>query len=159
MSDVIRVTAKPPFRDLKGRFTKAEEGLLEDRREMVRALGRRYVEIAREEAPERTGKFKKSLIFRTFIKGQAVGFSAYSAQPLGTYIVEGTQAHIIRAKKARALRFQVGGEWVFRRAVHHPGTQANPYHERAQERWEPEAAIQLARISRNYVVALQGKAS
>jgi len=36
-------------------------------------------------------------------------------------------AHVIRAKKARALAFQVAGAMVFRRVVNHPGTKARPF--------------------------------
>src|SRR4051812_3838238 len=40
-----------------------------------------------------------------------------------------TRAHIIRAVNAKALRFQMGGETVFAKEVHHPGSKipARPY--------------------------------
>lgn len=34
----------------------------------------------------------------------------------------GTQPHVIRARRRKALRFTVGGQVVFRRQVMHPGT-------------------------------------
>ncbi|RPH72011.1 hypothetical protein EHM76_06005 [bacterium] len=43
------------------------------------------------------------------------------------FIDKGTVAHVIRAKKARALAFQVAGAMVFRRVVNHPGTKARPF--------------------------------
>lgn len=40
-------------------------------------------------------------------------------------IEEGSKPHIIRARKAKFLRFIVGGHYVYRRFVRHPGTK--PY--------------------------------
>ena len=38
--------------------------------------------------------------------------------------IDGHEAHVIRAKRARALAFTVGGARLFRRVVNHPGTKA-----------------------------------
>ncbi len=178
MVDVLQIISKPTFRDLRGRFARADEALLTEKRERIRALGRRYVEIARQEAPERTGKFRKSLIYRTFQSGDEVGFTAYSQQPLGTFIVLGTKPHIIQARQKSALYFfwpkvgmdtivpkgggfkthVAGGRlWIGKGYVNHPGTQPNPYHERAYATWLPEAEIELRRISLKYVEVIQGK--
>lgn len=43
------------------------------------------------------------------------------------YHHEGTRPHIIRPKRARALRFTAQGHTVFANVVHHPGTRPNPY--------------------------------
>jgi len=40
---------------------------------------------------------------------------------------EGTPPHRIEAKNARFLKFEMGGETMFRRAVNHPGTKPDPY--------------------------------
>lgn len=42
-------------------------------------------------------------------------------------VSEGTRAHEIRPKSARALAFRTSGGMVFATVVHHPGTKANPY--------------------------------
>lgn len=47
--------------------------------------------------------------------------------PYARYVSSGTRPHIIRAKNARALRFQIGAETIFRQSVNHPGTQPNPW--------------------------------
>ncbi|RJX17540.1 MAG: hypothetical protein C4575_12925 [Desulforudis sp.] len=161
---LISVTSKPPFRDILGRFTKADKGLLEDKREGMRNLGRRWVAIAREEAPlGKTGKFRKSIGYRTNQSGQTVGFSTFSAKPLGRWIIEGTPAHGIWTRRAfGVLRFfwekGFNGPGIyFFRSVTHPGTKPNPFHERATDRWMPEADVELRRISRKYVMAVQGK--
>lgn len=176
MTDVISITSTPTFRDLLGRFAAADTELLAEKRERMRVLGRRMLEIARDEAPSKSGKFRNSLIYRTFEQDNQVGFNLYSAQPLGTYIVMGTKAHKIAPKNANALYFywpkvgayvvvpksggfkthMAGGKlWVGKGYVNHPGTQPNPYNKRAYERWEPEALPELRRISTKYIQVIQ----
>ncbi len=161
MPGVLKVTFKPPLRDLVGRFAKAEKALLDEKRIRVRVLGKRYIEIAQEEAPKKTGQFAKSLFSRTYETGNTVSFRAYSAQPLGRWIIEGTRPHIIRARNVGALYFfwskgpRGPGMYSFR-FVHHTGTKANPYHERAYRRWEPEVRPELRRIALRYISVLQG---
>lgn len=43
------------------------------------------------------------------------------------YVNDGTRPHIIRPRRARALRFRVGGRIVYAAVVHHPGTRARPF--------------------------------
>lgn len=70
--------------------------------------------------------------------------------PYLPYVLEGTSPHLISAKAARALHWQGTGGDVFRRQVHHPGTKANPFNERAVFPLTPElralfeAAIEAA---------------
>lgn len=40
---------------------------------------------------------------------------------------EGSRPHKIVAKKAKALKFNMGGRTVFAKSVWHPGTLANPF--------------------------------
>lgn len=44
---------------------------------------------------------------------------------------DGTRPHIIRPRRAQALRFRMGGRIVFAKLVHHPGTRARPFLDRA----------------------------
>ena len=44
---------------------------------------------------------------------------------------DGTKPHIIRPKNAKALAFKIGGRVVFAKVVHHPGTKAQPFLDRA----------------------------
>lgn len=50
-----------------------------------------------------------------------------STHPATIYVVSGTRPHIIRPVRAKALRFTVGGQVVYARIVHHPGTEANNF--------------------------------
>ena len=47
------------------------------------------------------------------------------------YVIYGTEPHVIRPTRAKALRFLSGGKIVFSRVVHHPGTKANDFMIRA----------------------------
>ncbi|MGH3783139.1 MAG: hypothetical protein ACRDZY_02225 [Acidimicrobiales bacterium] len=49
------------------------------------------------------------------------------------YHMDGTPPHLITPSRRKALRFLSGGQVVFARVVHHPGTRANPFLVRALE--------------------------
>ena len=165
----IRVEVRPPFRDVKGRFTKANEALLQAKRKEMRGLGREYVRLARDEAPKgKTGKFRGGIGFRTAQKGEIIQMTAHMPQPLGTFITKGTRPHWIQAKNKKALAFswpkfggwvvvpkrggfrthvRKGTLWIGKGGVNHPGTTANPFHKRAYRRWRPAATKALRRMT------------
>lgn len=172
------VTFRPPLRDIRGRFAKADANLLKNKRDAARLLGRHWVEIAKDEAPERSGKFKGSIRFRTFQTGVNVGFTTSAAQPLGSYIVFGTRPHRIYPRRAGALYFfwgkvgmytvvpkngtgftgRSGGKfWIGKGYVNHPGTKPNPYTERAYGRWVVEMKEEINRIGAKFVIDITGK--
>lgn len=83
-------------------------------------------------APVDTGRLRSS--------GSVHYSSLFSFRPKATivfsvdyarYVNDGTRPHVIRPKNAKVLRFVVGGQVVFARVVHHPGTRANPFLDRA----------------------------
>lgn len=47
------------------------------------------------------------------------------------FVNDGTRPHIIRPRNAQVLRFRVGGRLVYAKVVHHPGTRARPFLDRA----------------------------
>jgi hypothetical protein len=159
--DVLNVTIKPPFRDVLGRFAKADKALLDARREQMRELGRSWVAIARSEAPQgKTGKFKKSINYKTFESGSTVTLNTYAMMPLHAFITKGTKPHVIRARRAKVLYFYWekgpnGPDYYAFKFVNHPGTSANPYHERATQRWLPQARQALLAMARSYTAALK----
>ena len=151
----IRTTVQPSFRDILGRFTKANKELLNDKRKMMKQLGSKMVGFERAEAPKKTGRFAKGIHYKTFVRGEIIEMRTYSPEPLGTYITKGTKAHLIVARKASALRFfwesgPRGAGIYFFKWVMHPGTKPNPYVDRAYARWYPGAKIELSRIALNY---------
>lgn len=50
----------------------------------------------------------------------------------------GTRPHVIRAKRAKALRWQQGGKVRFAKAVNHPGYRGSQWWPRSVRRW-PQA--------------------
>lgn len=63
----------------------------------------------------------------------------------GVFLEEGTDPHIITAKNAKALRFEIGGKVIFRKSVHHPGTKATRF-------WSAGADTGIAEVDRLLVV-------
>ena len=102
----LRVTLNPPFTKIRAKHQAAHKKTLERQREEVRQLGRDWVMLNRQEAPERKGRFKKSIIYRTFNQGEGIVIMrGYFAKPLGDWIIGGTKPHIIRAVNKKALKF------------------------------------------------------
>jgi hypothetical protein len=73
-----------------------------------------------------SGKIKYSGLFSFRPKATVVFDVEYAAM-----VNDGTRPHIIRPKNASVLRFTVGGQVVYARVVHHPGTRPNPFLDRA----------------------------
>lgn len=65
----------------------------------------------------------------TMIKGQVYNDAKYASS-----VHDGTRAYIIRARRKKALRFEVNGTVVFRRSVKHPATKGRPWLRDAAER-------------------------
>ncbi|MBT2490649.1 hypothetical protein J7E96_19440 [Streptomyces sp. ISL-96] len=51
--------------------------------------------------------------------------------PAVRFVLDGTRPHVIRPRRAKALRFDMGGRMVFAKKVNHPGTRANNFLEAA----------------------------
>jgi hypothetical protein len=101
-------------------------------RSELREASRQVVNRAKVLAPVDTGRLRASIkadpprIFslRGSVKvGSNVEYAAM--------VNDGTRPHVIKAVNAKALRFKVGGRTVFARLVHHPGTRARPFLDRA----------------------------
>ena len=101
------------------------------RRELKEA-SRQVVNRAKVLAPVRTGRLRASIRAE-----EPRIFSLRGSVKVGSdleyagFVNDGTRPHIIRPVRARALRFKVGGKTVFAKLVHHPGTRARPFLDRA----------------------------
>lgn len=168
----VSITVRPSYRDIRGRFVKADEQVLTEKREAARVLGREWKRLMRQEAPKKTGRFADGIGFRTKQTGEEITMEGFMPQPLGSYITEGTKAHIIAARNAGALRFfwpKVGmltfvpknggfpthvnanGDLIIGKGfVNHPGTKPNKFNERAFDKWYPSARVELNRIAVNW---------
>lgn len=101
------------------------------RRELETA-GREVLNRARVLAPVDTGRlrasgraeFHRTLTLRPTVE---IIFDVSYAQMVN----DGTRPHIIRPRRAQALRFTIGGRVVYAKVVHHPGTRPNPFLDKA----------------------------
>jgi HK97 gp10 family phage protein len=84
--------------------------------------------------PVRTGVLRNSIHIQVETDKVVIGPNLNQA-PYAGYVEFGTKPHVIRAKKAKALKFQVGGTTVYARKVNHPGTRPHPYVEPAFTHW------------------------
>lgn len=94
--------------------------------------GRRVVNRAKILCPVDTGRLRAS------IKGKASRtwtlrpqFTVSSNVDYAQMVHDGTRPHIIRPRTKQVLKFNVGGQVVFAKVVHHPGTRARPFLDRA----------------------------
>ena len=101
----------------------------------------RMVDIARQEAPVKTGKLRANIRPAPFrmtgpYKGEGGIEVDTKAVPYAGYVMYGTRPHRIVARNAPALRFfwPKVGRVVFFKSVNHPGTKANRFMERALNR-------------------------
>lgn len=175
---VFRASAQPPYRDAKGRFKKARDAMFDERASVITRQARRFQDYARNEAPGK-GRYRHGLKTVIERRGNSLGFALEAPEPLTTFITRGTKPHVIRARRARALRFfwpkvgmttfvpksggfrthvRGGALWIGKGYVDHPGTKKNPFIGRAFRRWLPGARRDMRRVSDRFVRELDGKA-
>ncbi|EDY43995.1 hypothetical protein [Streptomyces sp. SPB074] len=94
----------------------------------LRRRAERVADLARAYAP---GSMARGITMRVEGRGRGMEAIITSTHPASRYVLHGTAPHIIRPRRARALRFQAGGRTVFAAVVHHPGTRANDFLSRA----------------------------
>ncbi|MFP3118159.1 hypothetical protein [Streptomyces sp. Iso 434] len=118
----VRVTVEP---GRLARFLRLRGGVVERR---LRDRTERVARIAEREAPGSMGEH-----VRWDVRPSPRGLQGEITcdHPAVRYVLEGTRPHIIRPRRARALRFEVGGQVVFSRMVRHPGTRPNDFLGRA----------------------------
>jgi len=144
-------------RDFAGRFAKVGGATMQIRRSQLDGGMRALVNLLRDEAPVRSGAFRKGIGYRInqtsplVIQGET-----FAPEPLATFIKGGTKPHDILPRRGNVLAFfwadgpRGPGTYFFPK-VHHPGTKANPYHERALQRWRPIAKEVLAKMAKSYI--------
>ena len=139
----------------------AEHGIREEAHGLLRAAGAILLRAAVFEAPQgETGNLRRSLRLGPVEAqpGDILSVSVYEDDltktdwgggvHYGVFVQEGTRAHDIRPKRAKALRFQAGGQTRFAKSVRHPGTSPNPFMMRAArhvERLDPALVEGMAR--------------
>lgn len=93
---------------------------------------RQIVARAKVLAPVDTGRLRASIrVERRSTFGLRQRWTVGSDVEYAPMVNDGTRPHIIRPRRAKALKFTVGGRTVYARVVHHPGTRANPFLDKA----------------------------
>ena len=93
---------------------------------------RQIVARAKVLAPVDTGRLRASIrVERQSTFGLRQRWTVGSDVEYAPMVNDGTRPHIIRPRRAKALKFTVGGRTVYARVVHHPGTRANPFLDKA----------------------------
>lgn len=83
------------------------------------------VERIRAQTKRRTGKLEDD--WGQMLLGRPFTGRLFSRAKYSGWINDGTEPHVITAKRARVLSFVVNGQRLFRRRVNHPGTKARPF--------------------------------
>ncbi len=84
-----------------------------------------------------SGDTKGQVDVRPLGGGTVLAAEAVAPAKGGEFVEEGTRAHVIRPRRAGGvLVFESGGETVYARVVHHPGTTAKPWFRPTVDRWE-----------------------
>lgn len=99
-----------------------------------------------------SGRLRESVQFVPKVSATSATVEFYSRVPYARYVIEGTPAHVIVPRNARVLRWQQGGQWVYRQRVNHPGARANPFAEKAVRPLMPA----VGRKMKNMVVESMG---
>lgn len=119
----------------RGRVILDKIGIREDANKLARAEvkrgGRKVLNRSAILCPVDTGRLRAA--GRIKLKELSRGPVAVVEYPVSyaAAVHDGTRPHIIRARRGKALRFMVDGQFVFATAVRHPGTQPAPFLRRA----------------------------
>ena len=157
----FKITSKPAFRDLLGRFSLANSELQSIRRSQIRHEAIRFKGLAQEEAPGGVGHtVAKEITYRTYTVGNTVAFEAFPGK-IGAWHIAGTgiygpRGQLIVGLRGQPLRFVKEGKVHYRMWVR--GVKKNPFFSRAYRRWLPGARIALRRIAQEWVRVLSGEA-
>jgi hypothetical protein len=174
-----RIESRPTFRDVAGRFAKANEELIDEARRRLRSEGPVIVEIARKHlraktAPYSSAKLEVGIRYNTRITQQGVRLAVTAPGKAGP--------HRIYARRARALAFnwpkvgmmtfvpkrggfrthvRNGALFVGKGYVDHPGGTLKPLMEPIMEKTQDEwfntrGRVILSRISTRWAKTATG---
>lgn len=101
---------------------------------VVKKTAERAEELLRERAPRKTGRMAESVGSTVLGRAAIVGLRASYAR----FLEFGTRPHEIRPRRARALRFSIGGRMIFARRVLHPGIRPRRFVQAAAEELQEE---------------------
>lgn len=91
---------------------------------VARETERRAKELAGILVNVRTGRYRAGFKAKPGFSLRGPKWTVYNDVSYAPVIEEGSRPHVIRPRRAKALRFRVGGQVVYAKIVHHPGTKA-----------------------------------
>lgn len=95
---------------------------------VVARMSRRIQSNASQRAPVDTGNMRRMIAEDPItVSGNHVYGGVTSRAKYSRFVHNGTEAHIIRPRHKKALRFTMEGRPVIVRQVRHPGTRARPF--------------------------------
>lgn len=110
-----------------------------------------------KQTPVKTGRLQKHRYSIKRYEGRIYPTVSYAY-----WVHEGTGIHgptkkpyTITPTRKRALRFKVGGQWVFAKSVTHPGQKANPFYKRAIMAQEKYVTDRLNKVGVDIINTLQ----
>jgi len=81
----------------------------------------------------------------------------FNQVPYAGFVHNGTPPHVIVPKRpGGVLVFQIGGKTIFTKRVNHPGTNANPFYDRAVQQSDDERMALLQRTGDTIVARSRG---
>ena len=147
------------FKELQATFRNAPRKIQDLGRAWAQDVAADEVKYIRKAAPTKTGKFRTTIqpYARAFIVG--VQFSSYPklGYKLKDWIIRGTRPHIIRARRASALRFTWRGRVRFFKWVQHPGTKPNDFVTKGAKAFNSRVQHWVRELERRIVKVLGGK--
>ena len=138
--------------ELKAAIAAGAQQLVKDVRQAAAHSAQVATRQIKALAPVKTGDLRKSVEphLRPTPNGSIGNITV--GEDYASHVVDGTKPHRIEAKNAKALRFEVGGRVMLRRAVQHPGTKPNdfvtPGVTEGQQVLDHDAAQAVAKLKR-----------
>lgn len=90
-------------------------------------LGRRIEANAKQRAPVDTGNLRRSIGHELSVQGTRIVLEVFATANYAKFVHDGTEPHLIRPRRAKALAFEAGGRTVFAAWAMHPGTKPRPF--------------------------------
>lgn len=88
---------------------------------------RKIVVLAKAKVGKRTRRLEHSIGYRMLNTPNGVYAEIGASARIALIHHEGSRPHVILPTHSRVLRFKQGGQVVYARKVHHPGTRPNRY--------------------------------
>ncbi|WP_326813932.1 MULTISPECIES: hypothetical protein [unclassified Streptomyces] len=97
----------------------------------ARKLAERTQKVARIAEREAPGSMGRYITWKVTDGPRGLQGVIVCDHPAVRFVLDGTRPHVIRPRRAKALRFEVGGRVVYAAYVRHPGTRPNDFMGRA----------------------------